>query len=149
MARGVEMGKQLIASAIFFFAGLYFINDGYHNYSRYSELKKSGVTVMSEPFKDYVEYKRNGKVENYYIKPPFKNNKGNTYTCDGHVDKPIIDTLQGNPVIEVRYLPNDPSTCQIKGAEDKGGMTMLLLGLVMAVGGGAFLFNLLSTLRKK
>ncbi len=143
------MAKVVIVSLFFFFAGLYFINEGYHEHSRFSKLEKLGINVMSEPLEGYTENKRNGTTEDYSIYPIFKDDKGNTYKCSGQVDKPIIDSMQENPVIEIRYLADDPYTCQIKGADTRGTWMEFGLGMVMTLVSSVFLFNALSIFLRK
>lgn len=139
---------NLFYAAFGILAGLYIALTGYSDHSDYEKLKKYGVEVVSEPLTDYVERTKGGRTVGYSVTPKFKTESGSMGSCSGSVDKAMIDRLENTePTLKVRYLSSNPSVCQVEGADEKGGWFVTILGTVMFLGAGAYLFNYLSAQR--
>ncbi len=69
-----------------------------------------------------------GIVIGYEISLIFKTQNGSDYSCYGSVPKKIIDKLQGDPLIKIKYLQSDPEKCEIEGEEHESSWLYLFVG---------------------
>lgn len=133
--------KTIALSVIILIMGIFLLTEGCSERRDNQRLASYGVEVTSEPLANYTERRKGGMVIGYSVSPDFKTQQGEQYHCSGEVSKEVIDDLQGNPVIKVRYLPGKPSVCSVEGEKTSELWLVILLGLGMIIGSIAYAYN--------
>lgn len=133
--------KEIIFALIILFGGLTLTITSFNESRDFTKVKERGIDVISEVMTEYTEKTKNGVTIGYDISPSFKAKDGGIYTCHGHVAKEVIENLRSNPVIKVRYLLNSPNVCTIEGEESKSFWFVITVGLILALGSVAYIYN--------
>lgn len=133
--------KEIIWALIILIGGLVLAITSFNDSRDAAKLEKYGIEVVSEALSQYTENTKNGAVTGYSIAPSYKVQGGGMYTCHGNVSKDVIDRLQVNPTIKIRYLLTDPTICTIEGKEKSQYWLVILIGAVMFLGSAAYLYN--------
>lgn len=133
--------KENLIAGFLLLVGLFLAVNAFNESRDRSKLDARGIDVISEPLDGYTERRKAGVVIGYSVSPHYKAQNGQTYTCSGNVDKGVIDSLQGLPVIKVRYLATKPQVCYVNGAETSGVWFVMLMGMIMILGSGAYIYN--------
>ena len=93
-----------------------------------------GVTVQSLPLEGYTEEVEGGRTSGYEIRPTFISQAGTSHNCSANVEESMIFQLQENPVVNVKYLPNKPSVCEIVGEKTLNYIMLLIIGIIAFFG---------------
>lgn len=109
-----------------------------------SKLQQNGVVVNSLDIEGNTEVIMNGSHSLREIAPQFKTKEGEVHTCRARLNENMLADL--NSIVEVRYLPENPKVCDIKGAKPNHSKKPIVLGLLMMLGS---LLVLVSVLKKK
>lgn len=133
--------KEIILALLVLLGGLVFSIGAFNSSRDISKLEKQGVEVISEPLLEYAEQVKNGTVIGYNISPSFKAKDGGIYTCRGDVEKEVIENLRVNHTIKIRYLLNAPKVCEIDGQKQESFGFMMIVGIIMVLGSGAYIYN--------
>ncbi|WP_407304578.1 hypothetical protein [Acinetobacter sp.] len=133
--------KEKFFAGIICILGIFLVLEGCGERSDQAKLAERGIEVMSQPITEYNQRTKRGVTMGYEVSPTFQTTTGQTYTCHGNVSESIINQLKYNPVIEIKYLLNDPSICAVDHAETSGIWFAILIGLGMALGSVAYIYN--------
>lgn len=137
----VEIMKEKFFAGIICILGIFLALEGCSERSDQAKLAERGIEVMSQPITGYTQRTKRGVTTGYEVSPIFQTTTGQTYTCHGNVSESTINQLQHNPVIKIKYLLNDPSICAVDHAETNGVWFAILIGLGMALGSVAYIYN--------
>lgn len=128
------MTDSLYFPVVFFIGSLVCIYIGFSGKSEASSLNAFGVTVQSLPLEGYTEEVKGGRTSGYEIRPTFISQSGTSHKCSANVEQTMISQLNENPVVDVRYLPNKPSVCQVIGEKELDYMSLLVIGIIAFFG---------------
>ena len=128
------MTDSLYFPIIFFIGSLVCIYVGFSGKSEAGSLDAFGVTVQSLPLEGYTEEVEGGRTSGYEIRPTFISQAGTSHKCSANIEQTMIFQLQENPVVDVKYLRNKPSVCQVIGEKESNYMSLLIIGIIAFFG---------------
>ena len=128
------MKDSIYFPIVFLIGGVVCLYIGMTEMNEANALERSGLTVQSLPLTTYTEEIKRGTVSGHEISPEFMSQSGMPYKCTARVTKSMISTLADNPIVSIKYLPQNPKVCEVIGENNPNFMMLIFIGIIAFFG---------------
>lgn len=135
------MNKSIYVPIFFLLFGLVALYFGISERMENRALQQSGIVVSSLDIEGNTDVVINGSHSVREITPKFKTQKGEVLICRATIDKEMQAELSVNPIVNIRYLADNPKVCHVIGSDDSGNSTPFILGIIAILGSLVVLIN--------
>lgn len=127
--------RRLIFATIALLAAFVFWQGARDGASERSALEARGRIASSQPIAEYVS-RRSGRKTIYYVQIVVRASDGSDVSVLKEVSSNFISSFQPGMRVQVRYLPEQPTTLDIVGEERGMGMLYIAAVLLGVIGAG-------------